>query len=45
MEDIKEDNKLIASEFSEFIPEPVNVNLIALPEKKSNQITNYFSHV
>jgi prophage antirepressor-like protein len=45
MEDIKEDNKLIASEFSDFIPEPVNVNLIALPEKKSNQITNYFSHV
>ena len=43
--DIEEDNKITSPEFSDFIPEPVTSNQIELPEKRFNQITNYFSHM
>ena len=43
--DIEEDNKKFALEFSDFIPEPVDTSFIEVSDKKSNQITKYFSQI
>ena len=43
--DIEEDNKKFALEFSDFIPDPVDTSFIEVSDKKSNQITKYFSQI
>ena len=43
--DIEEDNKKVALEFSDFIPEPVDTSFFEVSDKKSNQITKYFSQI
>ena len=46
MKILEEENKLVLPEFSDVIPEPIDIMLLELSDNEdSNEIMNYFSHV